>query len=210
MLVETIKERLAAGKMVRILGIGALPTHKIIEIAALHGGYHGVWIDQEHAALSQQQIELLTMACRAAGLDSFVRLAPNDYATVMRPMETGAGGIMAAQVRYPEEVERIVEWAKYYPQGCRGLNTSNYEGDYGACDPAKLVEKGNRDRWLSIQIETKEAVDHVNEIAAMEGVDHLFVGPADLSLSLGVPGQYLHPDCVAALEEGLGRGQVGG
>lgn len=197
---ESIKKRLEASRPVYIFNIGAVPSPKIIEMAAASGGYHGVWIDQEHAALPQQQIEILAMACRSVGLDSYVRLAPTDYATVMRAMEAGVGGIMAAQIRSVDEVRQVVQWAKFPPLGCRGLNLSNYEGGYTTADPARFVVDCNRDRWLSVQIETAEAVQHVREIAAVEGVDHLFIGPADLSLSLGVPGQYLHPRCVEAIE----------
>lgn len=197
---QSIKERLAAGKMVRVLAVGAVPSFKIIEIAGMHGGYHAVWIDQEHAALDLPTIEILALACRSAGLDSYVRLAPVDYATVMRPMEAGVGGIMAAQVRSAAEVRRIASWSKFPPAGARGLNTSNYEGNYATRGLAEHVRLSNRDRWLSIQIETIEALEQVEEIARVDGVDHLFVGPADLSVALGVPGEYLNPRCVAALE----------
>jgi 2-dehydro-3-deoxyglucarate aldolase/4-hydroxy-2-oxoheptanedioate aldolase len=197
---ESIKSRLAAGKVVRIFAVGAVPNFKLIEIAAQSGGYHGVWIDQEHAALSQGQIEQLAVACRATGLDSYVRLAPTSYADVMRPMEAGVGGVMAAQVRSAAEVRQIVSWAKFPPLGCRGVNTSNFEGGYTTRSLAEFVRSTNQDRWLSIQIETAEALDQVEEIARVEGVDCLFVGPADLSVALGVPGEFLHAKCLAALE----------
>lgn len=201
---ETIKERLAAGKEVNIFAIGAIPSPKIIEIVAMSGGYHGVWIDEEHAALTQEQIELLALACRSVGLDSYVRLAPVHYAAMMRPMEAGVGGVMAAQVRSVEEVRQVVTWAKFPPLGQRGINVSNYEGDYGTRSLAKHIEIVGRDRWLSVQIETLEALEQVEEIAAVEGVDHLFVGPADLSVALGVPGEFLHAKCLSALER-VGR-----
>lgn len=197
---ETIKGRLAAGKHVNIFAIGAIPSPKLIEIAAMSGGYHGVWIDEEHAALTQGQIEILALACRAVGLDCYVRLAPVNYAAVMRPMEAGVGGIMAAQIRSVQEARTIAEWAKFPPLGQRGLNTGNYEGEYGQRPLPKHIESANRDRWLSLQIETAEALDAVEEIAEIDGVDHLFVGPADLSVALGVPGQFLHEKCIAALE----------
>lgn len=197
---ETIKQRLVDGKLVRIFCVGPLASPKWIEIAAIHGGYHGVWIDEEHAALTQQQIEVLALACRATGLDAYVRVAPTNYAAVMRPMEAGVNGIMAAQVRSVEEVRRIVSWAKYAPVGCRGLNTANWEGRWATADTGPLTASANRDRWVAIQIETVEALEQVGVIAMVDGVDHLFVGPADLSLSLGVPGQYMHSKCVAALE----------
>ena len=197
---DGIKARLAAGKMVRIFAMGALANPKLVEIAAQHGGYHGIWIDEEHAALPQQQIEVMALACRAVGLDSYVRLAPVSYAAVMRPMEAGVGGIMAAQIQSLEQVHEVVRWAKFAPMGERGLNLSNFDGSWGLDDPAAFVERANRDRWLAIQIETLGALEQVEQIAKVEGVDHLFVGPADLSLSLGVPGQYTHPKCLAALE----------
>ena len=197
---QGIKDRLSAGEMVRVMAVGALANPKLIEIAAMHGGYHAIWIDEEHAALSQNQIELMALACRASGLDAYVRLAPVSYAAVMRPMEAGVGGIMAAQIRSVEEAQQVVKWAKYPPVGERGLNISNYEGAWTTCDPASFIESTNRDRWLSVQIETLGAVDQLEEIAAIDGIDHLFVGPADLSVSLGVPGDYMNEKCIKVLE----------
>lgn len=196
-----IKERLAAGKMVRILAVGPLANHKVIEIAGAHGGFHGVWIDQEHAALTQREIEVLALACRAAGLDAYVRLAPTDYAAVMRPMETGVGGIMAAQIRSLEQAQQVAAWAKFPPTGVRGMNTANYEGEWALAEPAKFCRQANHDRWLALQIETAEALEQVDAIAAIDGVDHLFVGPVDLSVALGVPGEFMHPKCLDALDQ---------
>ncbi|MEQ1826181.1 MAG: aldolase/citrate lyase family protein [Pirellula sp.] len=197
---HSIKQRLAAGQEVNVFSIGAIPSFKIIEMAAMSGGYHAVWIDEEHAALTQRDIEQLALACRSAGLDSYVRIAPLNYAAVMRPMEAGVGGIMAAQIRSVEETKQIVLWSKFPPIGLRGINPSNFEADYTTRSLADHIEICNRDRWLSVQIETLEALECVEQVAEVDGVDHLFVGPADLSVALGVPGQYLHNDCKAALE----------
>ncbi len=197
---HSIKQRLADGKIVNVFAIGALPAPKIVELAALSGGYHAIWIDEEHAGLTQGQIEVLAMACRSVGLDSYVRLAPLNYAAVMRPMEAGVGGIMAAQIRTVDEARQVVSWAKFPPLGLRGANPSNYEGKYGTCKLAEHVVECNRDRWLSVQIETVESLAAVEEIAAIEGIDHLFVGPGDLSVALGVPGEFMHAKCLQALE----------
>jgi len=196
---HSIKQRLQQGLDVNIFSVGAIPSTKIIEIAAMIGGYHGVWIDEEHAALTQRDIELLALACRSGGLDSYVRIAPVDYAAIMRPMEAGVGGVMAAQVRSVSEVRQIVSWAKFPPEGTRGINPSNFEGFYSTRPLKDLIASSNRDRWLSVQIETLEALECVEEIAAIDGIDHLFVGPADLSVALGVPGEYLNPACKEAL-----------
>jgi 4-hydroxy-2-oxoheptanedioate aldolase len=197
---ETIIKRLREGQLVRVMLFGGLSSPKLIEVAGILGRFHGIWIDQEHSAVPQAQLELMLMACRAVGLDAFARVPPTDYATVMRPMEAGCSGVMIAQVRTLEEVQRAVQWAKYPPEGIRGLYSSTVESRYGKVDVETHIANANRDRWLSIQIETTEAVEIVDQIAAEEGVDWLFVGPADLSVALGVPGQFLHPKCVAALE----------
>jgi 2-dehydro-3-deoxyglucarate aldolase/4-hydroxy-2-oxoheptanedioate aldolase len=144
-------------------------------------------------------MELLVLACRATGIDAFARVAPTDYATVMRPYETGCSGVMVAQVRSVEQVRQAVEWAKYPPRGVRGLFLANVEAGYGMVPAAEHVVQANRDRWVAVQIETVEALACVDKLAALDGVDLLFVGPADLSCTLGVPGDVLHTKCREAL-----------
>jgi 4-hydroxy-2-oxoheptanedioate aldolase len=199
-MITTIKQRLAEGQVVRVMALGSMASPKLIEIAGLVGSLQGVWIDQEHSAISSRELEMLLIACRAAGLAAFVRLAPTDYPTVMRPMEAGAEGIMIAQIRNVDEVKQVVTWAKYPPLGTRGLFLANFEAGYGTADQVQHIERANRDRWLCIQIETPEAVECADRIAAVPGVDCLFVGPGDLACTLGVPGQAMHPKCIAALE----------
>jgi 4-hydroxy-2-oxoheptanedioate aldolase len=195
-----IKERLAAGQLVRVMHFTGFATPKMLEVVGRLGNLHGMWFDQEHAAIPHAELELMLIACRAAGKEAFARVPPTDYATIMRPMEAGCCGVMVAQVRTLAEVERVVEWAKYPPLGKRGFLGGNSEGGFGTVEMATHIATANRDRWLAIQIETPEAVEIVDQIAAVEDVDWLFVGPADLSVTLGVPGQFLHAKCIAALE----------
>src|SRR5262245_62687460 len=98
-----IKQLLAEGKVVRVFGLGQLCNPKIVEMIGFAGGWDAVWLDQEHTGITIGQIEECARAARGVGLDSFVRLAATDYATVMRPLEAGAGGVMAAQVRNVRE-----------------------------------------------------------------------------------------------------------
>jgi 2-keto-3-deoxy-L-rhamnonate aldolase RhmA len=200
-MITSIKERLSKGEEVRVMVLGALASPKLIEVVGVAGGFHGVWIDQEHSAVPHQQLELMMMACRSAGLDAFARVPPTDYGAIMRPMETGASGIMVAQIRTVEQVRQMVAWAKYPPLGIRGLFQNNHEARYGTLSAKEHIERANRDRWLCIQIETPESVDCVEDIVRVEGVDSLFVGSADLACTLGVPGEPMHPKCVAALEK---------
>lgn len=197
---SVIIERLRSGQLVRVMHFVGLSSPKYVEVAARLGNFHGVWIDQEHSDLPHADMELILMACRATGMDAFARVPPTDYATIMRPLEAGCSGVMVAQVRTLEEVQQAVQWAKYPPRGLRGMFGLTFEAGYGKVDMATHVERANRQRWVAIQIETAEAVEIVEQIATTEGVDWLFVGPADLSVTLGVPGDFLHPKCVAALE----------
>lgn len=197
---SVIKQRLAAGKIVRTMHVVGYSTPRTIELAGMLGNFHGIWFDQEHSAIPHAELELMLIACRSAGVDAFARVPPTDYATVMRPYEAGCSGVMIAQVRTLDEVKQAVAWAKYPPVGIRGTFTGNVESRYGKVGLAEHVAAANRDRWVSIQIETPEAVEVVDRIAATPGVDWLFVGPADLSVTLGVPGEYLHPKCIEALK----------
>src|SRR5436309_1835553 len=136
-----LKELLAEGGIVRVFGVGQLCDPKLIEIVGWHGGYDAVWLDQEHAGLSITQIEHATRAARASGLDSFVRLTATDYASVMRPLEAGAGGIMAAQVRNAKQVEEIVHWSKFHPLGLRGFNSTGVDGGYGTMNATEYMRQ---------------------------------------------------------------------
>ncbi|MGL5094296.1 MAG: HpcH/HpaI aldolase family protein, partial [Planctomycetia bacterium] len=207
---RSIKQRLADGETVRLFALGQLAHPKIVEMLAMVGGFHGVWIDQEHADLPQSTIETLLLACRARDLDACVRVAPTDYAVLMRPMEAGARAVMAAQVNSVDEARRVVEWTRFPPAGKRGLNLFNVEADWGTADPAALVAAANRETLVSVQIETAAAVEAVDAIATVPGLDHLFLGPADLSLSLGVPGEYMHPLCRAAVQKIAAAAVAGG
>ncbi|MGE3803242.1 MAG: HpcH/HpaI aldolase/citrate lyase family protein [Gemmataceae bacterium] len=207
---KLIKERLAAQKVVRVIGVGQLCSPKLIEMIGLHGRFDAVWLDQEHGGLSIAQLEQAALAARARGIDSFVRLAATDYATVMRVLEAGAGGIMAAQVRSAKEAEDIVRWAKFHPHGQRGVNGTGVDGRFGTMKLADYFERANEETFIAIQIENREAVEDVERIAAVKQVDLLFVGPADLSQSLGVPGDIKHPEVWQAIERVARAAQANG
>jgi 2-dehydro-3-deoxyglucarate aldolase/4-hydroxy-2-oxoheptanedioate aldolase len=195
-----IKELLTQGKLVRVFCAGQLCHPKIIEIVGLHGGFDAVWLDQEHAGLDTGQIELAVRAARLTGLDSFVRLAPTDYAAVMRPLEAGAGGIMAAQVRSARQAEDVVRWAKFHPLGMRGVNGTGLDGLYGTLPQAEYMRRANDETFIAIQIEHADAVEEVDRIAALPGVDVLFLGPSDLAQSMGLAAQLDHPRIWQAIE----------
>jgi 2-dehydro-3-deoxyglucarate aldolase/4-hydroxy-2-oxoheptanedioate aldolase len=188
-----LKQALADGRLVRVFALGQLCHPKLVEMVGLAGGFDAVWLDQEHAGISIAQIETSALAARAHGLDSFVRLAPTDYATVMRPLEAGAGGVMAAQVRSARQAEDALTWAKFAPRGQRGVNGTGADGGFGTIPAADYFRRANEDTFVAIQIEHRDAVAEVERIAAMPDVDVLFVGPADLAQSMGLGAEWDHP-----------------
>jgi 2-keto-3-deoxy-L-rhamnonate aldolase RhmA len=189
----TMKSLLAQNRLLRVCALGQLCSPKLVEMVAYHGGFGAVWFDQEHVGLTIPQIEDAARAARGSGLASFVRLNPTDYATVMRPLEAGAGGVMAAMVRSARQVEELLTWAKFHPRGLRGVNGTGVDGRYGSMAGSEYFAKANAETFVAVQIENVEAVQDVERIAAIADLDLLFIGPADLSQSMGIPGQWEHP-----------------
>lgn len=198
---RTIKQRLADGEHTLICGIGRVFHPNMIHVLGLAGGFQGVWFDMEHVGLTTEQLEFGTLAARHHGLDTFIRLAPTDYAAVTRCFEAGASGVMAAQIYSAKQAEEFVKWSKFVPRGTRGLNSGGWDGKFGGIPLAEFCRKANEESFVLIQIETAEAVEEVDAIAAIDGVDALFVGPADLSQNLGVVGEMMHEKNIAALDK---------
>lgn len=186
------KKLLADGRLIRVFCAGRLLHPVSIQMFGLAGGYDGFWLDAEHAGLSTEQITLGALAGKASGLGSFVRMPVTSYATVTQSLESGADGVMAAQVVSAAEAEKFVTWAKFAPRGCRGLNTQGADAHFTMKSQIELATDANRDHFVAIQIETLGSLEEADAIAAIDGVDLLFVGPADLSQALGVLGQLDH------------------
>jgi 4-hydroxy-2-oxoheptanedioate aldolase len=195
-----LKALLAQDRVVRVFLMGQLCLPKLVEMVAWHGGYDAVWFDQEHVGLTTPQIEDAARAARGSGIDCFVRLPATDYASVMRPLEAGAGGIMASMVRSVREVENLLTWSKFHPRGLRGVNGSGVDGRYGAYPSDEYYRRANAETFIAVQIEHIDAVEQVERIAAVPDVDLLFIGPADLSQSMGIPGEWEHARVWQAVE----------
>jgi 4-hydroxy-2-oxoheptanedioate aldolase len=194
------KQLLAEDRLIRVFCAGRFVNPITIDLFALAGGYDGFWLDQEHVGLNYQEVQLAAVAARANGLDCFVRMAPTNYAQVTQNLEAGAGGVMAARVETAAEAAEFVRWAKFAPFGMRGINTAGRDALYTHKKIAELAADANREHFVAVQIETVGALDDADAIAALEGVDLLFVGPADLSQSMGIIGQMAHDKIWEAID----------
>lgn len=196
----SLKERINSGQRLNLFAVGRMFHPNIVHYVGMQGEFDAIWIDVEHAGLGAGDIELAATAAKLYGLESFVRVPPTDYATVTRCFESGAAGVMAAQVDSAAQAEEIVTWAKFYPRGRRGLNPLGHDGRFGTIPLGEFTKRANEESFVAVQIETANAVEEVDAIAAVDGLDMLFVGPSDLSQALGVPGEFTHERCMEAID----------
>ena len=197
---KSLKQRIQGGERLVVFAVGRMFHHNIIQYLGMTGDFDGFWIDVEHGGLTVGDVEVAVAAGRAHGMEAFVRVPPTDYATVTRCFESGAMGVMAAQITSAEQAEEFVRWSKFAPRGRRCLNPLGYDGRFGLVPMAEFTERANRESFVAVQIETAQAVEEVDAIAAIDGVDLLFVGPSDLSQALGTIGDFANETNMAAVD----------
>lgn len=170
----------------------------IVEIVG-YAGYDFVIIDLEHSALDLSTMEHMIRAANLVGITAIVRVPQDDYATILRVLEAGAEGVMFPHLVTREQGEKIVQMAKYYPLGGRGLDPTTRVAKYGHVSMLEHMEEQNKRVQLIGMIEDKEALDQLDDILSVKGLDLLFIGTSDLSASLGLPGQVKHPEVQEAI-----------
>ncbi|HLA85795.1 MAG TPA: aldolase/citrate lyase family protein [Thermoguttaceae bacterium] len=192
-----VKKKLAEGKPV-LVPKACYADPNIIEMLGLLG-FDSVWLCNEYRALDPSTLEHLVRAGRAAGIECVIRTGMNGHDDLSRFLGMGANGIMVPHVRTPEEARRAVDRIKYPPLGHRELENIFVDADFGLMPLDEYLRTANEQTLVVIQLEDREAIERADEIAQVEGIDVLFIGPGDLSLALGVPGQCKHPEVVSAI-----------
>ena len=172
-------------------------TSGIARLAAAAGADF-VLFDMEHTGWSIETVRQLIAASRGSGATPLVRISGTDRHLVSRPLDLGACGLMAPMVESAEEARRLVEFARFPPGGTRGVGA--YYPDDMPDGLAAGLALANREQLLIAQIETAAGVEDAHEIAAVDGIDLLWIGHFDLTTSLGVPGEFGHPRHAAAVE----------
>lgn len=160
------------------------PTFQMAEMVGAIG-FDCIWIDMEHRPFDYKDSFQLIQGARMRNMDSMVRIRKDSYASYFRVLEDGASGIMVPHCKSPEEAEWAVRNSKYSPEGLRGMDGVGVDADYTLMDSEEYVKRANEETFICVQIEDKEAVDCIDEIAAVKGLDIIFVGPGDLSQSYG-------------------------
>jgi 2-dehydro-3-deoxyglucarate aldolase len=172
----------------------------IAEILAM-AGYDWVVIETEHTAIDVSEVLRMVIAIEQRGSIPLVRLAWNDPIQAKAVLDSGAAGILVPSINTKEDAQLAVKMTKYPPLGFRGVGLARAQG-YGE-NFDEYIKNANSDGLLIVQIEHKDAVKNIEEILSVEGIDGTFIGPYDLSMSLGVPGQLSHPSVLEAQDKVL-------
>ena len=160
-----------------------------------------VLLDMEHTAADAETIADVIAWLKATPVAPFVRVPQSLYHFIARTMDAGALGIMVANVESAEQAKSVVNAVKYAPLGNRGVGLGTAHTDYVAPDPVKYFEQSNANTTIICQIESVTGVRNAEAIAAVEGVDVLWVGHFDLTQSMGIPAQFAHPQFRQALQQ---------
>jgi 4-hydroxy-2-oxoheptanedioate aldolase len=169
------------------------PSTQLVEMAA-YNGFDVVVIDNEHGLLSSENIEHMVIASENAGITPLVRVESSNPVGILKAMDRGAHGVHVPQVDSKEEAESVVAAVKYPPLGKRGAAFSMRAAKYGTVPVPNYLDHANKESLLCIHIESKEAVENLDEILQVPGIDMVYIGPTDLSVSLGFNGVTNHPE----------------
>ena len=182
-----VKEKLLAGgyaygTMCRTLNDATLP------FIAKNAGLDFILMDCEHSKYDMANLHDLFMTCRALGIDGMLRVPFLCKDWISRALDQGAMGVMVPMVETEEQAKEVVHWAKYAPIGDRGLANGIAHCNYQGGNAVEVMKHANDTVLAIAQIETGLAIENIEKIAAVEGIDAMIIGPNDLSCSLGIPG----------------------
>jgi len=177
-------------------------TPGIGQIIANAGGEFVIF-DMEHSSLTQDSIRRSVLSAKAAGITPLVRVPYTEYFLMSRPLDAGAEGLMIPRVETRDQTLKIIESMKYPPMGNRGAAFGIAHDDYRGVDIAATAQQENEETLVIVQTETAKAVENVDEILSVDGVDVAWIGQCDMTISLGIPGQYDHPTFLRAFDKVL-------
>ena len=169
-----------------------LADARAAELTAMFG-FDCIWADLEHIPNDWSVVEQQIWAAKSYDVDVMTRVARGSYSDYIRPLEMDSAGIMVPHIMSAADAKAVARMTRFHPIGRRALDSGNTDGAFCNIPLLDYLKQANEQRFVAIQIEDPEPLDELDEIAAVEGIDMLFFGPADFSHSIGVPGQFDHP-----------------
>lgn len=197
---NTVKAALKQGRTV--IGTMMVGTKSPDVVHVLRSaGFDFLFVDTEHSPYNPETVATIIREARAAGIVPLIRVPNAEYHLMSKPLDAGAMGLMIPRVETTEQVRCIVQSTKYPPWGIRGCAVRGPMTDYERIAVEDYIQHANQDILIITQIESKKAIDHIDDLLSIQGVDVALIGPNDLSLSLGVPGELDHPLMVDYIEQ---------
>jgi 2-keto-3-deoxy-L-rhamnonate aldolase RhmA len=206
---KCLRDRVRAGETVIGTFMLAFPNAAAATVAA-KAGTDFVLIDGEHTGFGWETMTPVLTAIRHAGSTPFVRIPSASRENIGLALDMGAVGLMIPMVGTSEEAAEIASWARYPPLGVRGTMFGLAPHDFTEVSPLDAMKTSNRENIVMAQVETAQALDNVEKIAAVPGIDVLWIGHFDLTTSMGIPTEFDHPDYLAALERIVSAAQSNG
>lgn len=187
-----LKETLMSGQKIAgtMLRISRNPA---VCYLAKNAGLDFIMFDCEHGNYNMETLHDAFVTANALGLAGFVRVPQGTKEWISRVLDSGATGVMVPMIESVEQAKTLVKYSKYQPVGERGFSAGCAHTNYSGGKHAEVMEVQNKKVIAIAQIETKQAVERIDDIAAVDGVDALLIGPNDLSVSLGIPGDLMNP-----------------
>jgi len=184
-----MKRALKEGKVVFGPMVSEIRTPGIAVLFA-QAGFDFFFIDMEHSCFTTETVSDMIVAARAVGIPTIVRPpSRTSHEHLSRPLDSGAAGLLVPQIQTQEDVENTVKWCRYYPMGERGMALSRQHTFFESGKTVESMGQLNEEVLIAVQIEHRDAVESLPELLSVPGIDVAYVGPADLSTSLGRPGQ---------------------
>jgi 4-hydroxy-2-oxoheptanedioate aldolase len=194
----TLRNRIKAGD--KLLGTFVkLPAPVVVEMLG-EVGFDFIIIDLEHSSLDFAQAEMMVTAADAVGMATLIRVPANQEHLVTKALDLGCDGVQVPMVESADQTEIVAQAARYYPDGMRSMSFATRSARFGCISREEHIQQTNANQVVGVQIESLAGVEQADAIAAVEGLDFIFVGPADLSQSMGFPGQSLRPEVTKAIK----------
>ncbi len=168
---------------------------------AANAGCDYLLFDMEHSSFTQESIRRCVLSAKAADVTAVVRVPYTEYYLMSRALDAGAEGLMIPRVETRDQALKIIDSTKYPPIGNRGAAFGIAHDDYKGVDIAASARRANEETLIIVQTETAKAAENVDEILSVDGIDVAWIGQCDMSISLGIPGQYDHPDFLRAFDK---------
>jgi 4-hydroxy-2-oxoheptanedioate aldolase len=198
-LIGSLKSKIKSGKTV-VGPFVIIPSASMVDTL----GYSGMdfcIIDTEHGSMTMESANDLVIAGQGAGISPIIRVGSKDEWPILRALDIGADGVQVPQVNTREDAEKVVDAAKYAPLGNRGMSIFTRAGRYFSDEGNRHAERQNEETTIIVHIEGEEGLRNLDSIMEVKGIDVLFLGPYDISQSLGIPGDVRNPIVEKALRE---------